>query len=87
MNETSRLIIKQATALNYASSPNNRVAYSIDAGFHVFLFTIKENLGEVKSAMQGVQGIDKIIETRIGRDGVKSLTAELLKKPEWIHDE
>ncbi len=45
MNETSRMIIKAATSLNSESA---RVAYSIDAGFHVFLFTLRENVDLVK---------------------------------------
>jgi diphosphomevalonate decarboxylase len=40
MNETSKQIIKAATAMN---SERIRVAYSIDAGFHVFVFTQKED--------------------------------------------
>ena len=50
MNETSRLIIKAATAINSAS-PAPRVAYSIDAGFHVFVFTLKDSAAEVLSTM------------------------------------
>lgn len=70
MNETSRLIIKAATALNAASGAP-RVAYSIDAGFHVFVFTHKDSAAEVLSKMQGIEGIDHIIQTRIGKEGVK----------------
>lgn len=72
MNETSRLIIKAATALNKASP--NTVAYSIDAGFHVFLFTLKENSQKVLDSVKEIQGVDKVIETRIGREGVKILS-------------
>ena len=71
MNETSRLIIKTATAFN---SHSTRVAYSIDAGFHVFLFTLKENVGELLSSLSALQGIDRIIETKIGREGVRTLS-------------
>ena len=47
MNETSRQIIKCCTVLNSKGDPI--VAYSIDAGFHVFVFTLKENAELVKS--------------------------------------
>jgi diphosphomevalonate decarboxylase len=69
MNETSRLIIKTATMLNMQGE--NIVAYSIDAGFHVFLFCLKERQESVLEAVSTLQGIDKVIQTRIGRDGVK----------------
>ncbi len=69
MNETSRQIIKAATVLNSAGAP--RVAYSIDAGFHVFVFTHKDNADEVLTTMQKIDGIDHIIQTRIGKEGVK----------------
>ncbi|TNV77763.1 hypothetical protein FGO68_gene17449 [Halteria grandinella] len=68
MNETSRQIIKTATKLN---GQGNIVAYSIDAGFHVFLFTLKEDYVKVHEAMSVLPGIDQIIITRIGREGVK----------------
>ena len=48
MNETSRLIIKACTEVN---SKQVRVAYSIDAGFHVFLFTLKENASDVLASV------------------------------------
>ena len=70
MNETSRLIIKAATTLN-TDPKSPRVAYSIDAGFHVFVFTLKGDAAEVLSTMQKIDGIDHIIQTRIGKDGVK----------------
>ena len=50
MNETSRQIIKAATAINSASA-GPRVAYSIDAGFHVFVFTLKESATDVLPAL------------------------------------
>ena len=68
MNETSRLIIKACTVLNHDGP---KVAYSIDAGFHVFLFTLAPEA--VLAAVQGLPGLETIIPTRIGRDGVKLL--------------
>jgi mevalonate pyrophosphate decarboxylase len=47
------------------------VAYSIDAGFHVFVFTLNTDAAEVIETLQKIDGIEKIIETRIGREGVK----------------
>lgn len=70
MNETSRLIIKAATTLNQQSK-SPIVAYSIDAGFHVFLFTQKKDAEVVLKAVQGLEGVEKVIQTRIGREGVK----------------
>jgi len=70
MNETSRGIIKAVTRLN-----NQRVkaAYSIDAGFHVFVFALEGDALEVLEAVSAVEGVDKVISTRIGKDGVKLL--------------
>lgn len=72
MNETSRLIIKTATAIN-AKSELNQIAYSIDAGFHVFLFTPRSNEEAAYGTFSQLPGVDKVIRTRIGREGVKLL--------------
>ncbi len=42
LNETSRQIIRIASEINKQEG-SNIVAYSIDAGFHVFLFVLKDN--------------------------------------------
>ena len=70
MNETSRGVIKACTRLN---AEKVKAAYSIDAGFHVFVFALEENAQEVLQAVSAVEGIDKVISTRIGKDGVKLL--------------
>ena len=40
MNNTSKLIVNIVRDLN-AENPHNVAAYSIDAGFHVFVFTLR----------------------------------------------
>jgi mevalonate pyrophosphate decarboxylase len=55
----------------YKECKQNIVAYSIDAGFHVFLFVLKENLERVKDALEPVKPhLERIIHTSIGREGV-----------------
>eukprot|EP00347_Sterkiella_histriomuscorum_P012547 403368153 len=80
MNETSKNIIKQCTNLNKQAKndeqiQSNIVAYSIDAGFHVFLFMLKDHKERVMDAIKAddsvMEGIERFIETRIGREGVK----------------
>ena len=74
MNETSRSIIKEATALNKLEG-KNIVAYSIDAGFHVFLFVMKDNYERIMTKMTNSpllhDKIDRFIDTSIGREGVR----------------
>ncbi len=49
----------------------NKVAYTVDAGCHVFLLTMKENLDLVKGELEKVEGIEKTIQTEIAEEGVK----------------
>ena len=55
MNETSRAIIKAVTRVN---SSGVKAAYSIDAGFHVFVFTLDTDAQEVLQAVSGIEGLD-----------------------------
>ncbi|CDW88718.1 diphosphomevalonate decarboxylase [Stylonychia lemnae] len=72
INERTKKIIKQALKINKEKG-KNIVAYSIDAGFHVFLFIMKEDkefvLNEFKDLIEN--DMDRLIQTRIGREGVK----------------
>lgn len=43
MNNTSKLIANTVRDIN-TENQQNICAYSIDAGFHVFVFTLRENL-------------------------------------------
>ena len=77
MNDTSRKIVAFVHELNTLSTSQGRgniAAYSIDAGFHVFLFTLKENLEEVREGIKAKEdlssGIERLILTSIDRDGV-----------------
>jgi len=74
MNESTTRIIKAITSLNetYGKENNgkNVCAYSVDAGFHCFVFTFKDNTDMVKEVLSksGAQ-IERIIETGIDRHG------------------
>ena len=72
INDRSKEIIKQATKINNGKG-RNIVAYSIDAGFHVFLFMMKEDKEYVLHEFREIiaDHLDRVIETRIGKDGVK----------------
>lgn len=69
MNQTSKKICNLVRDLN---TPKTIAAYSIDAGFHVFVFTLKENRSKVLSRINDDVGreIERIIETSIDPDGV-----------------
>ena len=67
MNRHTRTIIKVCQGLN---KDGNVVAYSVDAGYHIFLFTLKEHKGNVKQTVEESSAdIDRIIETGISREG------------------
>lgn len=68
MNGWSHKICKACRDLN---KDGEVVAYSIDAGFHVFLFTMKENVEMVEERIkQDVsEGLERIIHTKIGEHG------------------
>lgn len=69
MNQTSKKICSVVRNLN---TPKTIAAYSIDAGFHVFVFTLKENKQKVLLKLNHDVGreIERIIETSIDRYGV-----------------
>ena len=71
MNNTSKLIVNTVRDLNHEYK-QNIAAYSIDAGFHVFVFTLKQNKEVVKSRIETTAGhqLERIIETGIDRTGV-----------------
>ena len=49
MNRHTRTIIKVCQGLN---KDGNVVAYSVDAGYHIFLFTLKEHKVNVKQTVE-----------------------------------
>ena len=55
----------------------NIVAYSIDAGFHVFLFCMKEHVDIVKGKIEATpiitRNIQHVIETSIDPHGIEPL--------------
>ena len=69
MNQTSKKICGVVRDLN---THKTIAAYSIDAGFHVFVFTLKVNAEIVKQKLKMDVGeeIERIIETSIDREGV-----------------
>lgn len=55
MNNTSKAIVNTVRDLN-EEYKQNIAAYSIDAGFHVFIFTLSENKELVKSRIESSTG-------------------------------
>ena len=72
MNQSSNHICNLVRDLN-AAQEDNIAAYSIDAGFHVQVFTMKENAQKVKQAILSskVIKLDQLIETSIDPNGVE----------------
>ena len=77
MNETSKNIVNCVRDLNRQSTlkgDGNIAAYSIDAGFHVFVFTLKDSLEQVQEGLSASpilsENIERFIVTSIDRDGV-----------------
>ena len=72
MNNTSRLVVNCVRDLNVAEG-TNIAAYSIDAGFHVFVFTLAKDVDKVRSYLeQTCQGqLERVIETEIDSQGVE----------------
>ena len=52
------------------NKPSMTAAYSIDAGFHVFVFTLKQNEENVLAKLHVLKGINKIIKTSVDKEGV-----------------
>lgn len=55
MNNTSKLIVNIVRDLNNENNINI-AAYSIDAGFHVFVFTLKEHAEMIKNKIEKEAG-------------------------------
>ena len=55
MNSYSHAVCELVTHLN-KQSESPYIAYSVDAGFHVFLFTMKENVEKVKQQVEEHDG-------------------------------
>ena len=68
MNQTSKQICNTVKDLN---KKDVIAAYSIDAGFHVFVFTLVDNCDRVKMALSEVSKIERVIETTIDKNGVE----------------
>ena len=55
----------------------NIVAYSIDAGFHVFLFCMQENVQLIKDKIEATpvisRNLENIIETTIDPNGIEPI--------------
>ena len=64
MNSASKTICNIVRDLNTAAG-QNIACYSIDAGFHVFVFCLLENLNQVKGKLEADSGqmIERLIET------------------------
>lgn len=69
MNQTSKLIANTVKALN---QPETIAAYSCDAGFHVFVFTLAENQQRVHDTISEAAGdrLERIICTSVDQEGV-----------------
>lgn len=72
MNQYSKHIVNLVRDVN-SKQTDPLAAYSIDAGFHVMVFTMKENVEKVKSAILECAAIklEKLIETSIDPFGTQ----------------
>lgn len=76
MNQTSKNIVNMARDINSEQGDKgNIVAYSIDAGFHVFLFCLKQNMTAIKKRLFSTpvisENLERVIETSIDPCGVE----------------
>ena len=76
MNQTSKNIVNMARDINAEQgNKGNIVAYSIDAGFHVFLFCFKQNLSAIRKRLLSTavisENLERVIETSIDPHGVE----------------
>jgi mevalonate pyrophosphate decarboxylase len=71
MNNTSRLIVNCIRDLN-TEAEQNIAGYSIDAGFHVFIFSLAKDLSKVKAKIMEIcsEQLERVIETEIDTEGV-----------------
>ena len=72
MNNASRVIVNSVRDINKQAG-RNVACYSIDAGFHVFVFVLKEHVEMVKERLVNVVGeqLERVIETEIDTDGAQ----------------
>ena len=78
MNQTSKNLVNMVRDINASQDDkHNIVAYSIDAGFHVFLFCMQENVQMVKDKIEATpiitRNLENIIETSIDAHGIEPL--------------
>ena len=76
MNSTSKNIVNLVRDMNresILSSGQKIAAYSIDAGFHVFVFCLNKDKAEVKARILAEESIrlETIIEAKINENGTK----------------
>lgn len=76
MNSTSKNIVNLVRDINAGQADQkNIVAYSIDAGFHVFLFCLKQHCQTVKEKILTNEvvalGLENLIETSIDPEGIE----------------
>ena len=76
MNQTSKNIVNMARDINAEQADKkNIVAYSIDAGFHVFLFCMKQQedlvLERIRSTKVISDNLEKVIQTSIDPNGIE----------------
>mmetsp|Transcript_8498 Transcript_8498/g.14294 ORF Transcript_8498/g.14294 Transcript_8498/m.14294 type:complete len:148 (-) Transcript_8498:37-480(-) len=85
MNSYTRRVIHTCSARINTDAGKPIVAYSVDAGFHIFLFTLSHNLEAVKRSLveamgngqaseqepwyQSIEVFERVIETGIGKHG------------------
>ena len=80
MNEHTRLIIQLCTRINReAEGGQEIVAYSVDAGSHIFVFTLNDNKDYVMQKLNSLETNDykiyeRIIETKIGKTGSECIS-------------
>ena len=80
MNEHTRLIIQLCTKINReAIGGQEIVAYSVDAGSHIFVFTLNENKDSIMEKLLSLETdehkiFERIIETKIGNTGSQCIS-------------
>jgi diphosphomevalonate decarboxylase len=74
LNDWSKQIIYGVNDLN-ATNEEPATAYTFDAGPNAHLYTLEGNVGKVKSMLKEVEGVQKVIECRVGA-GPKYLTSQ-----------
>ena len=74
MNQTTKNIVNMIRDVN-AEHDTNVAAYSIDAGFHIFIFCLKNNVEMIRGKLRTTpvisERIERVIETSIDPHGVE----------------